>query len=98
MPIDTVHILSDCSVVYFVLWHVVLVGEAFLEHRSSFRSVVVDALVMKKGPLRAKDIGSRFRSCDLWVMGPPRFHCAIPMMNALSSCTQYPFYKYINHT
>ena len=21
-------------------------------------------------------IRARFRSCDLWVMGPPRFHCA----------------------
>ena len=23
-----------------------------------------------------KAIEDRFRSCDLWVMGPPRFHCA----------------------
>jgi hypothetical protein len=23
-----------------------------------------------------KNIRARFRSWDLWVMGPPRFHCA----------------------
>ena len=29
--------------------------------------------------MQPKVIGVKFRSCDLWVMGPSRFHCATPI-------------------
>jgi hypothetical protein len=37
-----------------------------------------------------KTIGARFRSWDLWVMGPPRFRCATPIY--VHSCSNKIIY------
>ena len=33
-----------------------------------------------------KLIRARFRSSDLWVMGPPRFRCATLMLHEMHEC------------